>query len=276
MRLCMRAIVVLAAALWAAAPAAAQNGADSADKVAVITKAGQGDTYDYAVVVAVKGSMPVSGSSESIEVDVVYNLTVRHRYGRADRDGVIPLEISVTESRAAVGGQELAISPGTFPRISVLLDKEGRITDVFGLANYPRTVPGINYGNLVILFFLHGGSVPRAVGEQWVSDVSFPAYDETYRFTNVIKSIDQNDGVKTVRVAQSIEWVNPKPAAGISAAAKATADSVFAVDGGRLLRSSASCETVFGRPNGPPEQETSAHRANTTISISPAPVASRP
>lgn len=277
MVLALRTVVFLAAAIWACAPALAQGEPEAADKIAVVTKAGQGESLDYSVVVTVKGSMPVAGSADSVELDVVYDLIVRHRYGRADRDGLVPLEISVTDSKATVGGQELAVAPGTFPRISVLFDRDWRIIEVYGLANYPRTVPGINYGNLVILFLLHGGGVPRAVGDKWVTDVAFPAYDETYRFTSTVKSVDRANGAGTVRVAQSIEWVNPKPAGEISAVAKATAESVFAVDGGRLLRSSVVCEVTFGGPDGsPPKQETAAHRANITISISPAPVAVRP
>lgn len=277
MVLALRTVVSLAMVLWALAPALAQDGADAAEKIAVVTKAGQGETLDYGVVVTVKGSMPVAGSAEPVELDVVYDLVIRHRYGRADRDGLVPLEISVIGSKATVGGQELAVAPGTFPRISVLFDPDWRMTEVYGLANYPRTVPGINYGNLVILFVLHGGGVPRAVGEKWVTDVAFPAYDETYRFTSAIKSVDRANGAETVRVAQSIDWVNPKPAGDIAAIARATAESVFAADGGRLLRSSAMCEVTFGGADGsPPRQEIAAHRANIAISISPAPAAVRP
>lgn len=280
MRVTLAAAVFLFSAALLGGSSLAQSNeqtGDAEEKVTVTTRASDGETRAYRVVVTVRGSMPAPGTGDKLDLDVVYDLTVRHRFGRADRDGLTPLDITASDAKASVGGQELAVAAGTFPKITVLLDRNWRITDVFGLADYPRTVPGINYGNLIVLFFLPGSGVPRVIGEKWTADVVFPAYEETYRFTNTIRSVDRSGSPATARVEQTIEWLNPRPVGSVSAVARAQADSIFELDGGRLRRSSVRCEVIFGSAReSDTGKEVGSHRAEIRIEVSPHSPAARP
>ncbi len=257
-------VVFLALALMLPITVAAE---DAAEKTVIKTQATPHEIRNYKVTVAVKGKMPSPDTGQVMDLDVTYDLKVQHRYGRREADGMLPVEISVTGAEVTANGERLTVIPSTFPKLTVLLDKNMRITDVFGLMGYPRAVPGINYGHLIVLFYLAGTDTPRAVGEQWSYTTKFAPYKEQYQFKTTLKSLTEVDGVKSAVIGQEMQWVNADST--VSVTPTATVESVFSLDNAKLLKSKASCDIVFGDlATDQNQQDTALHRANIRIDIS--------
>lgn len=255
-------------AAWAdSAPATDPAQPEAAkESVAVRTSVRDTETRDYKVTATVKGKLVAEG--KPTDIDAVFSYKIRHRYIKRDGDGLMPMEISLVEGEIAADGQKLTITPSLYPKLTVLLDKEWRITDIFGMpdSHLAQTLPGINYGNLIVLFYLPDGAEPRAVGDAWDSTVPLKAYGETFRFTNKIKSVETVNGTKAAVVRQEI---TSAPRAGGNM--KATAESAFSVEGGKLLRSRIECD-VFSAPadgSSAVQQELASPSANIKIDIAP-------
>lgn len=254
-------LIVTAGACLHPQRAEAQEAAQ--EPIAVTPSAANREVRNYRVNVVVKGKMPTPGSDTPADLDLVYSLTIQHKYGRREKDGLLPLEVSVTNADVTVSGQRLAVLPNTFPKLTVLLDGDWRVTDVFGLVGYSNTVPGINYGNLIVLFFLPDGAKPHAIGEKWNSIVKFAPYKETYNIASVLKSTQEIDGVKAVAARQEIAWLPSQQPGRPAATTSAVVESVFAITDGRLLKSDVDCDIVFGTAASAPT------RANVKIDIAP-------
>lgn len=230
------------------------------NQVVVNTSVQPHEVRDYKVTAVVKGKLPLE-SGQPTDIDAVFSYKIRHRYSRREGDGLLPLEISLLQGEVTAQEQKLALSPDLYPKLTLLIDKSWKITDIFGLPDpqLMRMLPGINYSNLIILFYLPGGNVPRPVGSVWEAMVTLPSLGHTYKFVNTLKDVQTVGNVKAAVVKQEITRV---PSADESApiTMKASAESVFSLADGKLLKSHVECE-VAGK------QGTTQSAANIKIDV---------
>lgn len=240
------ALAVAAVSGWAAddEPAGQEKHPDT---VSIPTSAAPREVRDYTVSYDIKGKNP---GNWLVDTTVTYN--IRHSYGRREGDGLLPMEVSLISGHLLAGGQKIEIAPGVYPKLTVLLDRDWKTTDIFGAES--RTVQnlrGLNYGNLIVLFYLAGGEKPHGIDESWQSRVKLPALGETFDFTNTIKGVETIDGTRAARVLQEI-----RPAADESAVSrhwqKCSAESYFSLEDGKLLKSHVECEVKLPSPSSPP------------------------
>ncbi len=220
----------------------------AADQVVVNTSAQPYEVRDYKVTAVVKGKLPLE-SGLPTDIDATFSYKIRHRYLRREGDGLLPLEISLLQGEVSAQEQKLALSPDLYPKLTLLIDKNWKITDIFGLPDTQliRMLPGINYSNLIILFYLSGGNVPRSVGSVWEAMVTLPSLGHTYKFVNTLKGVQSIGNTKAAVIKQEIIRV---PSADESAptAMKASGESVLSLAEGKLLKSHLECEVV-GKQN---------------------------
>ena len=244
-------------------------------KLSITTSVTPREVRDYRIDAVVKGKAVVPDSAQPVDLDATFLLKVRHQYSRREGDGLLPLEISLLEGQVAIQKQKLQITPSIYPKLTVLIDRDWRISDIFGLSSdrIAQTFPGISYGNHIILFYLQGGEQPRAPGDKWECSAKIPSFGETYNFANTLVGERTIDGVRAAIVRQEIVRPPKDDAQGQSTAMKATTESDFAVSDGRLLKSHIECDVTFARKSSSEGKSTSrqdntASRANIKIDIS--------
>jgi len=253
------------------------------------TAVAPGEIRDYLIEAVIKGKTPSPDGAEPVDLDTAFRLNVRHRYSRREGDGLLPLEISLVDGRMTVEvevegkkqPQTLQITPSIYPRLTVLIDRDWRITDIFGVSadRMSKSFPGIRYDNHIILFYPQGLAEPRAVGEKWESSLKIPALNETYSFTNTLVGERIIDGIRAAVLRQEITRSAREDVQGVSTSMKAAAESTFAIDGGKLLRSHVDCDVIFsakrppssgaGKDEPASKQDRTYCRANIKIDISP-------
>ena len=250
------------------------------DKLTITTSVKPREVRDYRIDAVVKGKALVPEIAEPVDLDAAFALKVRHQYSRREGDGLLPLDISLLEGQVTLNqvqgqGQKLHITPSLYPKLTVLIDRDWRITDILGMSSsrIAQTIPGISYGNHIMLFYLQGGDQPRAPGDKWEWSVKIPSLGETYNFASTLVSEQVVDGVRAAVVRQEIVRPAKDDPQGQSSAMKATAESAFAIDDGRLLKSHVECEVTFGRKSASESKPTSrqdnaALRANIKVDIS--------
>ena len=265
-------------ALGLIGPALAANEAQPAspepEKIAVTMSVRPQETREYKVDAVVKGKIVVPDSPELRDVDAAFSLKIRHQYGRRENDGLLPLDISLLEGQFTAQDQKIEITPSLYPKLTVLIDREWRINDIFGLpsAEISQTLPGINYGNHIILFFPLGLAQPRAPGETWEWTVNIPNYGESYKFANTLKGVEDVNGVKAAVLRQEITRLPKEDVQTAAASMKATAESAFSLSEGKLLKSHVECEVSFPTSKSDAKttskQDLPSPRANIKIDIS--------
>jgi hypothetical protein len=109
----------------------------------------------------------------------------------------------------------------------------------------PGALPGINYNNMLMLFYLPGPTQARALGETWDFKVMFPVLNEAYSFKNTLKSLETVNGAKAAMVKQEINRVPMPASTDPIPQLKATAQSAFLQSNGKLLKSHIDCEVVL-------------------------------
>ncbi len=235
-------LLILAACHALADDAAAEAEKANAQPVAIRMTAEPRDIRDYKVDAIVKGKAPSDAGAPG-DVDAAFSYKIRHRYGRRDADGTLPVEVSLVEGEVTTMGQKLTITPSLYPKLTVVLNRDWKTTDIFGAteSQLAGALPGINYSNMVLLFYLPDGGKPHPIGEKWESVIRLPIYGESYKLANVIKGTQAVDGIDAAIVQQEITRV---PKEGENAAMKATAESAFAMDSGKLLKSHVDCEVT--------------------------------
>ncbi len=253
-------------------------------KLAVTTSVAPREVRDYKIDAAITGKALSPASAQPVELDSTFHLKVRHQYSRREGDSPLPLEISLLDGQMTVNAlvegksapQTLQITPSVYPKLTVLIDRDWRITDVLGLSSerVAQSFPGISYGNHIILFYLQGGAEPRAPGDKWESSVRIPGFGETYSLTNTLMREETIDGVRAAVVRQEIVRPPKDDASGVSTSMKASAESAFAIDGGKLLKSHVDCDVTFVRKSGSESgstsgQDSTTSRANIRVDISP-------
>ena len=195
-------------------------------------------------------------------------MKLRQQFGAREGDGLMPLEVSSLDPQATTGEEKISVSPDDFPKLTMLLDCSWKVTSLFGISGtrYEGQVPGLNYGNLILLFFVPDGDKPHAVGESWSSKIKLPGIPDEVSVKTTIKSTGTTDEAKSVSLHQDYAWNSKKIASGQSADSKAGVDSVFALDTGKLLKSHADCEITFHDPSKtkPEEQQ---YKATTKIDV---------
>lgn len=263
------AAVALLCGSWAWAEDAAPPPAPAAEKIGVPMKVEPNEARVYKVAVHMTGRLAVDGSGKLTEVDAAYTMSVHHKYGRRANDGLLPLDIAVTAPQAVVAGEKLAMPPTDFPKFTLLIDRSWKITNIFGLAGtrYVSQIPGFNYSNLIMLFFVPDGATPHAIGESWSSKVKLPSLPGECAVKTTLKSMDDKAAVKTVTIAQEYVWPQRKMDDGSFAASKAAVESVFALDTGKLLKLHAECQVGFAK-SATDKQDKGQGEANTKIDIS--------
>ena len=268
MRICIAIIWVVAGASilrTAAGDDAGVPPASSAQEITIKTCAAPNEKRDYNVDEVITGKMPVVDEPKPVDVDATLAVKIRHSYSPMGADNVQAMDMSLVEGHLTVQGQKLDVTPSLYPTLTILFDKDGRVTQVFGLpgSRPASSAPGISYSNMIMLFQWPGGSQARAVGQKWQSQVKAPGLDGTYDFANTLKRVDDIDGEKVAVVDQEISW-DPKTSAG---AARATTESSFAISDGKLVKSHVDCVVTFGKKSGGGQEETPP-RANIKIDIS--------
>ena len=243
----------------------------SSEKVSIKTNITPHEIRKYKVNVSVVGKLLSPDDGKPVDVDTSYSLVLQHRYGKREGDGLLPLEISVLTGQITVADQMLAITPDMFPRLSVLLDKDLRISNIFGVAGtqYAKSAPGITYSNMILLFFPYGADVLHSINDKWKAIVPMPIYSENYQFDSMIKSLEEIDGEKVARIAQNI-GVSEKDSSSEKSdyASKISAESTFSIQDGKLIKSHVECQILRNSKIGETSrQEATGLGANMKLDI---------
>ena len=261
------AIAVLAGVCAWADEATATTAA--VEKITIPVKIEPKELRVYDVTVKMTGRMPGEDKQPPVDIDAAYSLEIQHQYGRREPDGLLPLEISAAKAEATIGGQKLTLLGADFPKLTLLLDKSYKIENSFGLpdAKSGGQMLGLNYGNLIVLFFVPDGGRPHAVGESWTSKVKMPGAKDEISVVTTLKSVAEDKGVKTATIHQVWGWYVQKMQDGTPAYNQFTVDSTFALDTGKLLKSHADT-LVFTKNPAVYKQEQQPYKVNTKIDIS--------
>ena len=160
----------------------------------------------YKIDAAINGKMLVPDVKDPLDLDITFTFKLQQKFGKRETDGMMPLDINMLEGQITSQGQKLDVAGNLYPQLTALLDKNWRINDIFGASDSQLTqkLPGINYGNMTMLFFLQGADQPHAVGDSWNTKVKIPSAGESYSFVNTIKGVQEIDGVKAALVDQQI------------------------------------------------------------------------
>ncbi|MDH7600523.1 MAG: hypothetical protein QHI38_00065 [Armatimonadota bacterium] len=217
------------------------------DKISIKTTFTPREIRDYKIdaVITGKTASSDSESAKPIDLKAAFHLVVRHRYGQREGDGLLPVEISLLKGQAQADSNTLELNPSLYPKLTALVDREWQVTDIFGMPQerIAETLTGINYANHIVLFYLPGASEPRRPGDKWTYALKIPALNESYEFTNQIVRLETIDGIPAAVVRQEIVGKPCSPQENTRKASfKAITESVFAINGGRLLKSQTECQ----------------------------------
>jgi hypothetical protein len=163
-------------------------------------------------------------------------MKIRHRFVDRSDDGVTFLESSFDTGSLYMGDQKLYVSPSTYPKLTVLLDRNYRITDIFGSMTRggQSNAACIGYSSLPVLFFMPDGQKQHSIGDSWESALSLPTMGESLKIVNTLKGIEAADGESIAVVGQQISRTD-------SPLSNASVVSRFVSDDGLLLNSHVSC-----------------------------------
>ncbi|MGQ9456241.1 MAG: hypothetical protein ACUVRS_01095 [Armatimonadota bacterium] len=234
------------------------------------------EVRDYNLDVSVEGKAVTPDSTNPVDLHATFHLEIRHRYGRREGDGLLPIEITLLKGEAYADGGKLEIASSLYPKLTVLVDREWRINDILGIPDerIAQTLPGINYANHIILFYLPGADQPRSPGSDWSYTLRIPTLGESYEFTNSIVRQETVNGVRSAVVRQNIRRITEKGKNIPRAEFKASAESTFAVEGGQLMKSHVECGITFDSAGsvsseGPSGQKSATSRLSVKIDILP-------
>jgi hypothetical protein len=240
----------------------------AAEMVTIPVKIEPNEMRTYDVTVRMTGRMPGGDKQPPVDFDATYAMQIRHQYGRREGDGLLPLEVSATKAEATIAGQKMTLLGADFPKLTLLLDRSHKLDSVFGLpeAKSGSQMLGLNYANLVVLFFVPDGDQPHAVGQDWKAKVKMPGAKDQIEVVTTITSIGEANGVKTAAVHQVWGWYVQKLPDGSPAYTQFTVDSTFALATGKLLKSHADT-VVYTKNPAVYKQEQQPYKVNTKIDI---------
>jgi hypothetical protein len=207
------------------------------------------ENRDYRLAVATVGNMPNPDGTGLIDATHTAKLKVRLNFKPRDKDGLLPLIVSLVEGELQVGDQKMMTGPDFYPPITLLLDRDYRLQSVIGLtgSRFEHPKPGINYANLVMLLMLPDNLISRSVGDTWKTTFRLPGWNVHYEFENRIEAVNKMDDTECVSLTQFIsarcssdreeKWMTT-----------AVVRSAFSTADGSLVKSHADCKVVFGDP----------------------------
>lgn len=218
------------------------------EKIIVPTIVQPNELRSYRLSVAIKGCVGVL-DGQPLLVDAVNTMKVLHQYGRREGDGLLQLDISAIDVKATINGEQAPAAVDQFPKLTLLLDKAWNIYRIFGIdgTRYAGQVPGLNYGNLAMLFHVPDIGKGHALGKAWKSSVRLPGRKDEIKISSTVKSRDVE--AKTVTLRQEYAWAEMKVDADRSVKSTAVVDSTFDLVTGKLLRSHAECQLPFSEPS---------------------------
>ena len=260
------ALLLLTGCVWA--EEAAQQPKTDAAKISLPVKVEPNETRAYKLSVHMTGKLPSEDSAKPVDVDASYVMRLQHKYGRRANDGLLSMDISAGDGEATIGGEKLALPTADFPKMTLLIDPSWKIVNLFGLTGtrYAQKMPGLNYSNLIMLFYVPDGASPHAPGESWSGKVKLPGADECTVKTT-LKSFKNLNSTMAVTLVQEYTWPPLQIENGSTAVSKADAESTFALDTGKLLASHVESQIIF-RKSTDGKQDQEIGRANTKIDVS--------
>jgi len=240
------------ASVWLAFALCLAAGTARADSrsVTVVNSTVPGEVRYYEADIAMKGQTIPLDAKEPVDLEATIFLFLRHKYGKRDSQGALLVEVSLVRGEFRLKEEKMALSPDLYPKLSYLLDKQWRVSEFFGLAQR-RSLPGINYGNMIILFYLLGADEPKAVGDKWDYTVSIPGYNDRYNIANTLQRVEKIEGVEAAVVRQEIVTLPADGQARAESSFKSSGESVFATADGRLLKAKVDCVAVAGQESTP-------------------------
>lgn len=247
------AIIASAASVGAEEPTPPSD--TNAKTYTIVTSAAASEVRDYSI------DFKLAGNQANAAIpSATVSLKIRHLYSRRVGDDLLPMEISLQQGTILTQQQALDITPSLYPRLSVLIDNRWRVADVLGAAGsrFAQGTPGLNYGNLIIVFYLVDGDKPRAVGDTWNTSIKLPSIGQEFSIVNTLRGVETVNGVEAARVSQKITLV-PKTSANPGSKMTAEAESLFALKNGKLLKSHVECLV-----EAPPDTTTSSTAGTKT------------
>lgn len=226
----------------------------------------QGDISRYTAKVQVAGKAILPGTTEPTPIDVAFDLTILHTVGTVSKDGTTQLDISSEGVSALMAGQKIELSKDFFPKLTVLIDKNGDIIQLVSSDPMGIKLPGLNYRNLILLFRTYAPATALTVGSTWQKLATLAPEPEKYDLKYTLQAFEDVNGVKTAKIRTDFGVQSPAIPAG---AAKGFALTNFSIDGGTLIKSHA--EMTIKVPGKDPSSD-----ANTTIKVDIAKVSSKP
>jgi hypothetical protein len=232
------------------------------EPITIVASAKTAEVRDYKVAFQLKSAEGADLASMAFKI--------RQTFGARQGENLLAMEVSLLDGQIVTQGQTLQITPSIYPKLTVLLDSHFRITDILGTSSsrFSQGAPGINYGNLPILFFPAGSDTPRTIGDSWQGNVKLPALGQEFQIVNTLKGLEALDGVEAAKLAQQITSA-PIRTGLVDSHMKCTAESYFAVDNGRLLKSHTECEVDLPPDDTAPpaEKSTAAVRTKAIIDL---------
>lgn len=212
-----------------------------AGQICITSSASENETRGYMVNVTISGKMNNPYANHPMDIHSAMVFKVQNKYTKKSSKGLTPMEMTLLEGTVTMDGQKLTISPSIYPKLTVLLDKDFMISDIYGAgASSPGSLPGINYNNVSMLFHPIGLNVPRAVGDTWETKILLPSLQEAYQVKSELKPMPVNDA-NAVAITQNITRVPYSDAEKTVPAMSARVQSEFSKADGKLIKATVDC-----------------------------------
>lgn len=210
-------------------------------QVCITSSASENEKRTYELNVTITGKMTNPYANQPMDIHTAMLFKIQNKYTKKSSGGLTPMEMTLIDGTVTMDGQKLAISPSIYPKLTVLLDKDFAISDIFGAgASAPGALPGINYNNVSMLFHPIVMNIPRSIGDKWDSKISLPSLKEAYEITNELKPFPEDDA-KSVVISQNIKRVAYSASDSSVPVMSAIVRSVYSKADGKLIKSSVDC-----------------------------------
>lgn len=252
-------IVLLSIAVGAiAADSGSVQPTDTANLTPVLK---MGDVSKYNVKVKVVGNIRLPGSEQPVPIDVVLDLLLSHSIGQSSKDGATPISVKAESASVSMGGQQMELSKGTFPDMTILLGEDGEMK-VFSSDSAGFKLPGINYRNLILLFRTFAPQGDLKPGLTWKKTVTLNPDPDKYNMSFSFDSFEDFKGVKTAVVKSNVEILS---AAMPGYQAKGFAQTNYSLKGAGLVKSHA--EMTLGDSSKSDSKDSVKEECKVTVDI---------
>jgi hypothetical protein len=236
-----------------------------------------GDVYKYNAKVQLAGKAIVPGIPSPMPIDAVFEMQLTHTVVNTNKEGLIQLTVVAENASAVISGQKIPSMAGAFPNLTILIDKNGEIKQVFAENTDVSSVPGLKYRNLILLFMTYAPVGELKSGTSWNKSVLLPPAPEKYNLSYNLQSIEALNGVNTAKVKTDITIV-PDGDSGTKISGYALTN--FAKEG-KLLKSHAEVTVKYAAKKGEtaeatPSGSNSSEATSTTVTVDISRVDSKP